>query len=232
MATSGMATSAQTDPNRPTKELSCLEYVKLHAAPGDATSVIKAMDSFSYTQWMMSIGDEKGPIIEEVLQEVKPKVMIELGGYVGYSAIRFSALLKQFQPDGSYYSFELQESFANIARQNIALAGLENIVTIIVGPFSKSIQTFRQHYGIEAIDVVFIDHSKLHYLKDLKLLESSGLFHKGTVVIADNVIVFNLEDYLNYVRTSPHYQSRLVKSYVEYTNSQQPDGIEISTWLG
>ena len=44
---------------------------------------------------------------------------------------------------------------------------------------------------------------------------------------ADNVILFNLEEYLDYVRTSPNYESKFIPTLREYSKNH-PDGIEIS----
>ena len=82
----------------------------------------------------------------------------------------------------------------------------------------------------EQFDFVFIDHWKDLYLKDLQLLESLGLLKKGAWIFADNVVLFNLEDYLNYVRTSSNYSSQFVPTFREYSKSH-PDGIEISKYM-
>ena len=67
------------------------------------------------------------------------------------------------------------------------------------------------------------------YLKDLKLLEEFGLLKKGAWVFADNVVLFNLEDYLDYVRTSPNFESKFIPTLREYSKSH-PDGVEISRY--
>ena len=46
-------------------------------------------------------------------------------------------------------------------------------------------------------------------------------------IFADNVILFNLEDYLDYVRSSPNYKSKFIPAKREYSKSH-PDGVEIS----
>ena len=33
----------------------------------------------------MNVGDDKGKIVADLIAEQKPEVMVELGGYVGYS---------------------------------------------------------------------------------------------------------------------------------------------------
>ena len=67
------------------------------------------------------------------------------------------------------------------------------------------------------------------YLKDLQLLEQFGLLKQGAWVFADNVVLFNLEDYLDYVRSSLDFKSEFIPTMREYSKSH-PDGVEISKY--
>lgn len=40
--------------------------------------------------YLMSVGDTKGKQVEESIRERKPKLVLELGSYVGFSGIAFS----------------------------------------------------------------------------------------------------------------------------------------------
>jgi len=65
--------------------------------------------------------------------------MAELGGYTGYSAVRFAN--KQREAAGNkpshYHSFEFSQVFAARMREMVELAGLGDQVTVHVGPFSE-----------------------------------------------------------------------------------------------
>ena len=52
---------------------------------------------------------------------------------------------------------------------------------------------------------------------------------KGAWIFADNVVLFNLEDYLDYVRTSDQFDSKFIPALREYSSSH-PDGVEISIY--
>lgn len=121
------------------RERRLLEYVKTNATAGDAIDVLRAIDEFAaQDSHLMTIGDSKGAEIDRILREKRPRVMIELGCYVGYSAIRFSQHLDlQLDPTAHYYSFELNEEFATIADEIIAVAGLQERVTIFRGTFEQ-----------------------------------------------------------------------------------------------
>ncbi|ETN03315.1 hypothetical protein F441_16139 [Phytophthora nicotianae CJ01A1] len=212
----------------------CLEYVRLHATQGDAQSVVDAMDNFAYEEmWMMNIGDVKGAIVDAEIEKAKPQVMAEIGAFCGYSAVRFASKLRAVSgPSARFYSFEFSEYFANIAKQIVDLAGLSDVVTFFVGPFSET-YTKLKDLGVNHVDVFFMDHDKRQYLSDFKLIEQSGLLKPGAVVVADNVLLGpgGLSEYLDYVRSNPKFTSVLHESFVEY-QAELKDGVEVSTYVG
>lgn len=71
----------------------------------------------------MNLGDVKGAIADRVINEAQPKVLVELGGYCGYSAVRFGHLLRQW-PQARMFSIEMNPEFAAIATEIIKIAGL------------------------------------------------------------------------------------------------------------
>ncbi|KAG6975600.1 hypothetical protein JG688_00002211 [Phytophthora aleatoria] len=188
----------------------CLEYVRQHATPRDAQSVVDAMDNFAYEQmWMMNIGDVKGAIVDAEIEKAKPQVMAEIGAFCGY------------------------KHFANIAKQIVDLAELSDVVTFFVGPFSETYMKLKE-LDINHVDVFFMDHDKRQYLSDFKLIEQSGLLKPGAVVVADNVLSpgpGGLPDYLEYVRSNPKFKSVMHESFVEY-QAELKDGVEVTTYVG
>uniref|UniRef100_K3X7V4 catechol O-methyltransferase n=2 Tax=Globisporangium ultimum (strain ATCC 200006 / CBS 805.95 / DAOM BR144) TaxID=431595 RepID=K3X7V4_GLOUD len=208
----------------------CLAFVREHAVRGDAQSVIATIDKFAYENWMMNVGDVKGALVEAEIVKAKPKIMAEIGGYTGYSAVRFASKLREVAGvDAHYYSFEFSPLFAEIATEVIDIAGLSDYVTIFVGLFSETHPKLQEN-GIDHVDLFFIDHKKDYYLSDLKLIEKSGLLRKGTVLVADNVIRPGAPDYLEYIRGNPNYTSVFHDSFLEYSNEK--DGLEVSTFVG
>lgn len=100
-----------------TKE--CLVYVKEHAQHGDPASVITAMEEFSKTTHMVNVGPLKGAIVDAEIRKKKPLIMAELGGFAGYSAVRFGALQREVAGNKAshYYSFEFSPEYAEIIRE-------------------------------------------------------------------------------------------------------------------
>lgn len=201
------------------KEQKLLNYVleqpDLESIRGNPEAVLKLIDEYVKENPMMIIGRYKGEVVLEQIRKIEPSIMIELGCYVGYSAILFGSeiarqnkLLSSNSRQGKYYSFELSEEFADIARQMIDLAGLSQTVEITVGAAGSTIPDFQSRITAEqgkftAADIVFIDHEKSLYVADLRVIESSSLIAPGTVILADNIYWPGAPDYVKYVQGTP-----------------------------
>lgn len=149
----------------------------------------------------MNIGDDKGTIVADIIREVRPKTMVELGGYCGYSTILFADAIRA-AGGKHYYSLERSEQFARNMKVLIDFAGLSDIVEVIVGPSDEGIKHLFNSGKISRIDMMFLDHYKPAYTTDLKLCETLGLIREGTVLAADNVITPGNPPYLKYVRST------------------------------
>ena len=207
----------------PPRTVQAASYVAQHARPGDPAEVLRALDRFAAEErWLMSVGPEKGPLIEELAGRLpKDARILELGAYCGYSSI---LLAQAFGAHASIISIEIDEDSVASASANVALAGLSNQITFIHGPSSKMIARLDG-----AFDLVFLDHWKGLYKRDLQLLEKRGLIKPGGIVVADNVgKMFGPEDYLDYVRHCGHYESENRPATIEYTSL--PDAVEISVY--
>ena len=202
------------------KEEEVLSIVRLKARTNNPNSVLSIIDNYAYKKtFLMNIGDEKGLLLENAIRESEANNILELGVYLGYSTIR---ILKNLDSKSQLTSIESNKKFAEIAKEHISISGLSKNHNLIIGRSNEVIPSLN-----EAYDFVFIDHWKDLYLKDLKSLEENNLIKHNAWIFADNVILFNLEDYLDYVRSSPKYKSRFIPAKREYSKSH-PDGVEIS----
>jgi hypothetical protein len=85
------------------REAKLVAHVLGTAPPGDAAAAIRAIDDFGYnTSFLMNVGDEKGRILDEAVKQARPKRILELGTYCGYSALRMS----QAAPDAQILAVE------------------------------------------------------------------------------------------------------------------------------
>lgn len=213
---------------RSTRPQRVLGAVQKNATRGDPRSVVRTIDQFCrHQEWAMNVGDEKGCILDAVVSELNPATVLELGTYCGYSTVRIASLLP---PDAKLITLEFNPHHAAVARQIIAWAGLQDKVQLVEGASGDWIPKMRAEFGVDTFDLVFLDHWKDRYLPDTKLLEDGGLLRKGSVLLADNVIFPGAPEYLEYVRSSPRYESRYFPSHLEYTRAE--DGLERSVYAG
>lgn len=210
------------------KEQRILDFVQQNAVHGDPQSVIDHIDEYcSKKEWAMNVGDEKGLILDQVLKETEPLEVLELGTYCGYSAIRIARLLK---PGARLLTVEINPDNASVAKQMIQFAGVEDKVQILLGSTETVIPNLRTQHGVKHFDFVFIDHFKNRYSPDTMLLEEYGLLRKGTVLLADNVVLPGAPEFLEHVRTSGRYDCTNYPAHVEY--SDKVDALEKAVFRG
>lgn len=149
----------------------------------------------------MNIGENKGEIVCRLIRERRPKTMVELGGYVGYSAILFGDTLREVGGQ-KYYTIERDVGFALVISRLVDFAGLGDIVEVMPMPSDEGLTRLHDSWKVRHIDMMLLDHYKPAYLGDLRYAETLGVVKKGTVLVADNVIVPGNPPYLKYVRSS------------------------------
>lgn len=155
---------------------------------------------------MMTFQTSKIAIAKEILkaQIPAPKVLLELGCYVGSSAVAWGAMIKELNTGDltgcKIYTCELDAGIAEVAETINALAGLSDVVEVVIGTSTDSIRMLKREGKISNIDVLFIDHWEEFYLPDLLVCEDEGLLKKGAVVLADNVDKPGAPKYLEYVQ--------------------------------
>jgi len=203
------------------RERAVLRHVLDHARAGDPDAVIAAIDAFAYQEkFLINVGDEKGLILDAVIERERPRRVLELGAYVGYSALRIA---KKLPEGGHLYSVEFNPENASIARRIVEHAGLSDRVTFVVGALGDEGVTLgklsEEHgFGRESLDVVFIDHDKDAYLPDLMRLLGTGWLHKGSVIVADNVGFPGAPAYRAYLQAEEgkRFRTRRHETHVEY----------------
>ncbi|XP_069612467.1 catechol O-methyltransferase-like [Ranitomeya imitator] len=211
-----------------TKEQRVLQYVLDNATRGDPQSVVDNIDKYcKQKEWAMNVGDQKGLILDNIVKASNPNLALELGTYCGYSAVRIARLLK---PGARLFTVEFNPEYAAVAKQIVEFAGVNDKVQIIEGSTHNIIPQLKKKCEIDTLDFVFVDHWKDKYTEDTKLLEKCNLLKKGSVVLADNVIVPGAPDFLEYVRTCGRYDCTHYPSLLEYMNEK--DALEKAVFRG
>lgn len=188
------------------REIELLHFVYGHPSVGEIRGspqkLLEAIDEYGRTKkYLMNVGDDKGRIVTNLIADRKPQVMVELGGYVGYSCILFGDAVRR-AGGRRYFSLERNPEFAAVIMSLVDLAGLSDTVKVVVGSSADSIKRLHANGDLTRIDLMFLDHYKPAYTIDLKLCEHLKLVSPGTVLAADNVIKPGNPPYLEYVRSS------------------------------
>ena len=200
-----------------------LDYVFSNAEKNNPKSILQTIDNFVLEsgQFLMNVGPEKGEILRDHLLKSKPNNVIELGTFIGYSAVLISSTIGE---KSKLTSIDSDSHSIEIAKELINFAGLDDKVNLMHGSAEEIIPELNFN-----ADFVFIDHAKKKYLSDLKLLETQEIIIKNCTVFADNVGIFKDEmaEYFDHVRNSGKYQSQNFSSKLEYRNNIY-DAVEIS----
>ena len=200
-----------------------LDYVFSNAEKNNPKSILQTIDNFVLEsgQFLMNVGPEKGEILRDHLLKSKPNNVIELGTFIGYSAVLISSTIGE---KSKLTSIDSDSHSIEIAKELINFAGLDDKVNLMHGSAEEIIPELNF-----SADFVFIDHAKKKYLSDLKLLETEEIILKNCTVFADNVGIFKDEmaEYFDHVRNSGKYQSQNFSSKLEYRNNIY-DAVEIS----
>jgi predicted O-methyltransferase YrrM len=146
----------------------------------------------TYAGNFLNVSADFGRFLYMCARARKAKRIVEFGTSFGISTIHLACALRD-GGDGHLIGSELEPTKAQRARENLAAAGLADLVEIRVG---DALETLKD--GIDGdVDVVLLDGAFSLYLPVLKLLEPH--LRDGAFVIGDNAVEQS-PGYLDYVR--------------------------------
>ncbi len=217
------------------REAACAAFVEANARPGDIDDVLSALDRFSWQKAVLvSVGDEKGLLLDAAARRAGPGLALELGTYCGYGALRIA----RAAPAARVLSVEATAANAEVARRIWTHAGVADRVSCVVGTIGDggaTLDALERDHGVTpgAIDLLFIDHDKKAYVPDLMSILERGWLHPGSIALADNVRVPGAPDYHAYMREQEGKSWRTIehKTHLEY-QTLIPDLMLESEYLG
>jgi caffeoyl-CoA O-methyltransferase len=130
----------------------------------------------------IQVGPSEGRLIHLLLRLAGARKVVEVGTLVGYSAIH---LARALAPGGHLWSVEFEPRHAEVARGNIAAAGLADRVSVHVGAGRDVLPTLE---GEGPFDAVFIDADKDNY--DHYGAWAVRNLRPGGIVLGDNAYLF------------------------------------------
>jgi caffeoyl-CoA O-methyltransferase len=130
----------------------------------------------------IQVGPSEGRLLHLLLRIAGAKKVVEVGTLVGYSAVHMARALG---PGGHLWSIEYNPRHAEVARGNLAAAGLADRATVLVGAGRDVLPTLA---GEAPFDAVFIDADKDSY--DHYGRWALEHLRPGGLVIGDNAYLF------------------------------------------
>jgi predicted O-methyltransferase YrrM len=130
----------------------------------------------------IAITPNQGKLLELLARIHRAQSILELGTLGGYSTIWLARALPE---DGRLLTLEREPRYAEVARANIAGAGLADMVQIHVGAALETLPELHAE-GQGPFDLIFIDADKQNYPGYLEW--SLKLSRVGTLIIGDNVV--------------------------------------------
>jgi len=147
----------------------------------DESDVLTELREHCYANFedkSMLSGFVQGRILSMFSHMIRPKVVLEIGTYLGYSALCFAEGLAD---GGKVITLDIQEDTNKVAREFVAKTEFRHRIDFRLGLATEIIPTLA-----ETFDLVFIDADKPNYSTYYDLVFDR--VHPGGFIIADNVL--------------------------------------------
>ncbi|MEZ4916708.1 MAG: O-methyltransferase [Chitinophagales bacterium] len=154
-------------------------YAALHSLKED--EVLQQLNRETHLNILMPqmiSGHIQGNFLRMMSFMIKPKNILEIGTFTGYSAI---CLAQGLQENGKLYTIDINEELEDMCRTYFDKAGLKNKIDYTIGNALDIIPGIN-----ETFDLVFIDADKINYSNYYDLVFSK--VNKGGFILADNVL--------------------------------------------
>ena len=128
------------------------------------------------------VGPSEGRLLSLLLRMIGARKVVEVGTLAGYSAIHMARALP---PDGHLWTVEYEPHHADVARGNVAAAGLADRISVHVGAGLDVLPTLSAH---GPFDAVFLDADKGNY--DGYARWALQHLRPGGLILGDNAYLF------------------------------------------
>ena len=163
------------------------EYIEQHSSP--ESPVLQQITRSTHLEVInprMLSGHVQGRVLSMISQMIRPKRILELGTFTGYSAL---CLAEGLTEDGRLITIEHNDEMEDSIRRNLALSPLGEKIELVIGDAKEAMRRLgerREAKGAEVFDLVFIDADKKEYCDYLDLV--LPLMRKGGWILADNTL--------------------------------------------
>jgi caffeoyl-CoA O-methyltransferase len=128
----------------------------------------------------MQIAGDQAAFMTILVRAINAHDALEVGTFLGYGAL---AIARGLPDDGRLICCELNEGYAERAREHLSKAGLDDRVEIRVGPALDSLRAMER---TEQFDFAFIDADKTEYIDYFE--ETLGRLRPNGLILIDNAL--------------------------------------------
>ena len=143
--------------------------------------ILKDLNKETYLKVLnprMLSGHIQGRFLSIITKLIKPKKILEIGTYTGYSAICMAEGLIE---NGIIHTIDINEELISIQNKYFAKSKCNNSIIQHVGDARNIIKSINEKF-----DLVFLDADKENYIEYYELVIEK--VKKGGLIIADNVL--------------------------------------------
>ena len=153
-------------------------YAEKYSSPEDA--LLKEVAEFTYKnhpEAQMLSGHLQGKFLEMGSRMIRPRRILEIGTFTGYSAL---CLAKGLTEDGLLHTIEIRENDAATAKGFFDRSAYKEKIILHIGDAKKIVSELS-----EMFDLVFIDADKPGYIEYFNLVFPK--LRKNGFIFADNI---------------------------------------------
>ncbi len=161
--------------------------------------ILAALDEMREGPRFANVSDDDGRLLRLLAETTGAKHVVEIGTSTGESAVWFALALRT--TGGHLFTHEIDAERAKIAEENFKKAGVDDLITVVVGDAHETVKRHK-----EPIDILFLDADKEGYIDYLdKLLP---LVRPGGLLIAHNMNSRQADpDYLRAITKDPKLET-------------------------
>jgi len=159
------------------------EYISTHSTPEN--EALEAITRDTYVHILnphMLSGHIQGRVLSMLSHMIRPKRILELGTFTGYSAL---CLAEGLAEDGRLITIEHNDELEETIRRNLSRSPLAERIELVIGDAKEILSSFTVNRS-PLYDLVFIDADKREYCAYLDLVYP--LVPVGGFILADNTL--------------------------------------------
>jgi caffeoyl-CoA O-methyltransferase len=156
------------------------EYLTRNAGQDEVLEQV-ARETSKLPEAGMQSRPDQGALLTMLARLVSAKIAVEVGTFTGYGAI---CIARGLAAGGHLTCFEVSEDYAAIARRNLTLAGVDDRVSVQIGPADEALATLPDE---PHIDLAYVDADKTGYPGYYDALVPR--LRPGGVLVLDNMLL-------------------------------------------